>query len=169
MKKLKNLTQYKSPLALPRLELGSHVSRISLNGRYEEAVVLSVTCAERDSTKSWSATIIAKNGIEFISGDTEHRGKSDWMPKDWIYHVETGSWYGPSQPEVVEEQEMAKPPEDTNPDVIVEVPEPWENEKYFSWRSRVLKSDVRLKALPDVQALLSQVWKDKSFDEGIQL
>jgi len=168
VKKLKNLTQYKSPLALPRPELGSHMSRISLNGRYEEAVVLSVTCAERDSTKSWSATVIAKNGIEFISGDTEARGKSDWMPKEWIFHPETTSWYGPTLPEEVD-VEIATAPEDTNPDVIVEVPEPWENEKYFSWRSRVLKSDVRLKALTDVQAVLSQVWKDKSFDQGIQL
>ena len=90
------------------------------------------------------------------------------MPKDWVFHTQTTSWYGPTLPEVVEE-EVSTAPEDTNPDVIVEVPEPWENEKYFSWRSRVLKSDVRLKALPDVQTVLSQVWKDKSFEQGIQL
>jgi len=168
VKKLKNLTQYTSPLALPRPELGAKMCRMSLNGRYEEAIILSVTCAERESTKSWSATLIAKNGIEFVSGDTEHRGKTDWMPKEWIYHAETGSWYGPALPEVAEE-EIAVESEDTNPDVIVAVPEPWENEKFFSWRSRALKSDVRLKALPDVQTLLSKVWKDKSFEQGIQL
>lgn len=168
MKQLKNLTQHTSPLTLPRPEIGSAMSRITLNGRYEEALVLSVTCADRDSKKGWTATVIAKNGIEFVSGDTEHRGKTDWMPKDWIYHAGTGSWYSPviAQSEEDEEVEVQQ---DTSPDVIVAVPEPWEDEKYFSWRSRVMKSDVRLKALPEVQAILSKVWKDKSFSEGIQL
>ena len=167
MKQLKNLTQHTSPLTLPRPELGAPMCRTSLNGRYEEAIVLSVTCAERDSKGSWTATLIAKNGIEFVSGDTEHRGKTDWMPKDWIYHAETGSWYSAATEE--ESQEDVEVQQDTNPDVIVAVPEPWENEKFFSWRSRVLKSDVRLKALPEVAAVLSKVWKDKSFAEGIQL
>ena len=90
------------------------------------------------------------------------------MPKDWIYHPETGSWYSPASAQSEEDEEL-ETQQDDSPDVIVAVPEPWEDEKYFSWRSRVMKSDVRLKALPEVQAILSKVWKDKSFSEGIQL
>lgn len=170
MKVLKNMTKYVSPLTLPRLAVGTVMSRISLNGRYEEAMLISVTCAERESTKGWSGTMIAKNGVEFVSGDTEHRNRSDWMPKAWVYHDGTSAWYGPTiEAEGSDAGEVMSQPTDDSPDVIVEVVEPWEGEKYFSWRSRVLKSDSRLKALPDVHALLSTVWKDKSFDKGIQL
>jgi hypothetical protein len=170
MKLLKNMIKYVSPLTLPRLPVGTVMSRISLNGRYEEAMLISVTCAERDSTKGWSGTLIAKNGVEFVSGDTEHRNRSDWMPKAWIYHDETTAWYGPAiEAEGVDDVDIMSDPSNDNPDVVVEVVEPWDGEKFFSWRSRVLKSDNRLKALPDYQALLSKVWKDKSFDKGIQL
>tara|TARA_R100001015_G_C4593270_1_gene148623 strand:- start:46 stop:561 length:516 start_codon:yes stop_codon:yes gene_type:complete len=169
MKVLKNMTKYVSPITLPRLPVGTVMSRLTLNGRYEEAMLISVTCADSDSTKSWAGTVMAKNGIEFVSGDTEHRGKTDWMPKEWIYHEDTNAWYGPKLGSVEEEGEIMAEPEDTTPDVIVEVSEPWEGEKYFSWRSRVMKSDSRLKALPDIKDTLSSIWKDKSFDKGIQL
>lgn len=168
VKNLKNMTKYTASIALPRPELGAQMCRKTLNGRYEEALVTSVTAHERDSQAGWTAVLMTKNGVEFVSGDIEHRTQYDWMPKEWLFHPETASWYGPlvevKEVEVEDGYEVIEDKTD-----IVVLPEPWEGEKFMTWRARAMKSDTRLKMLDDVNALLSEAWKDKSFSQGITL
>ena len=168
MKNLKNMTKYATSIALPRPELGAHLCRKTLNDRYEEAIVTSVTAHERDSQTGWTAVLMTKNGVEFVSGDIEHRTPHDWMPKEWLFHVETGAWYGPlvevKEVAVEEGYEVIEDKED-----VVVLPEPWEGEKFMSWRSRAMKTDTRLKMLNNAAEMLSKAWKDKSFSQGIVL
>ena len=108
--------------------------------------------------------MMTKNGVEFISGDIESRTEYDWMPIDWVFH--SGLWYSPKL-ESTEEVEVMNAPEVAD-DVVI-LPEPWEGEKFMSWRARAMKTDDRLRILTDVGAQLSQTWKEKSFDKGITL
>ena len=83
---------------------------------------------------------------------------------DWVFH--SGLWYSPKL-ESTEEVEVMNAPEVAD-DVVI-LPEPWEGEKFMSWRARAMKTDDRLRILTDVGAQLSQTWKEKSFDKGITL
>lgn len=164
MKHLKNLTMHPVTVALPRPRLGAHMCRKTLNGRYEEALITSITAYERLSVSGWTAVMMTKNGVEFVSGDIENRTEHDWMPIEWVYHE--GRWYSPKI-EATEAVEVMNEP-NAGDDVVI-LPEPWEGEKFMSWRARAMKTDERLRILTDVGTLLSQAWKDKSFDKGITL
>ena len=164
MTNLKNMMKHPPTVALPRPLLGAHMCRKTLNGRYEEALITSVRAHERTSQTGWSAVMMTKNGVEFISGDIESRTEYDWMPIDWVFH--SGLWYSPKL-ESTEEVEVMNAPEVAD-DVVI-LPEPWEGEKFMSWCARAMKTDDRLRILTDVGAQLSQTWKEKSFDKGITL
>ena len=154
-------------ISFERPLLGDCMHRYSLHDLYEEALVVSIIGPE-DRPDQWTAVLMTKNGVEFVSGDIEHRTQYDWMPKEWLFHPETASWYGPlvevKEVEVEDGYEVIEDKDD-----IVALPEPWEGEKFMSWRARAMKSDTRLKMLDDASAMLSKAWKDKSFSQGIAL
>jgi hypothetical protein len=82
--------------SFPRPDLGDIFVRRNLNGNEEEAMILSV----QYSTKAgglWQATMNTKNGIEFVTGDAEHRNVHDWRPKGWIFDDVNGNWYAPAE------------------------------------------------------------------------
>lgn len=78
----------------PRPQLGDIFVRRNLNGNEEEAMILSVQYSTRSSAL-WQATMNTKNGIEFVTGDAEHRNTFDWRPKGWIFDDVNGNWYSP--------------------------------------------------------------------------
>ena len=41
----------------------------------------------------WQATMQTKNGIEFVTGDREHRNVHDWRPKGWVFDELNSNWY----------------------------------------------------------------------------
>jgi len=43
------------------------------------------------------------------------------------------------------------------------VPAPWADEKYMSWRSRVIKSQPTLKGNTGIYDKLSSAWKQKEY------
>jgi len=45
----------------------------------------------------WTATLMTKNGIEFVSSDVEHRTIYNWMPKGWVFDREKGGWVPPQE------------------------------------------------------------------------
>ena len=62
-----------------RPQLGDIFVRRNLNGNEEEAMVLSVQYHPKGVM--WQATMNTKNGVEFVTGDAEHRNVHDWRPK----------------------------------------------------------------------------------------
>lgn len=78
-----------------RPQLGDIFVRRNLNGNEEEAMVLSVQYHPKGVM--WQATMNTKNGIEFVTGDAEHRNAFDWRPKGWLYDEQNGNWYSPEQ------------------------------------------------------------------------
>jgi hypothetical protein len=157
--------QYPRKLAIPRPELGDKMYRRTLVNQYESALVLSVIGSDPDSA-SWTATLMTKNGIEFVSSDVEHRGIHDWMPFGWSYNSETGSWSAPAKILKKKNAKMEDPVEATKEasTKVFVLPEPWENEKFMSWRSRAVKSVPVLKGHQASSALLSDAWKNKNYE-----
>ena len=78
----------------PRPQLGDVFVRRNLNGNEEEAMILSVQYSTKAGSL-WQATMNTKNGIEFVTGDAEHRNIHDWRPKGWKYDETTGAWHSP--------------------------------------------------------------------------
>ena len=81
--------------SFPRPQLGDIFVRKNLNGNEEEAMVLSVQYHPKGGM--WQATMNTKNGVEFVTGDAEHRNVHDWRPKGWLYDEQNGNWYSPEQ------------------------------------------------------------------------
>ncbi len=90
----------------PRPQLGDIFVRRNLNGNEEEAMILSVQYSTR-SGALWQATMNTKNGIEFVTGDAEHRNMFDWRPKGWIFDDVNGNWYSPDDKAKLDEQRAA--------------------------------------------------------------
>lgn len=157
---------YPTLMAIPRPKLGAAVYRRTLVNLYEEALVVSVVGPEPDSPQ-WTATLMTKNGLEFVSGDVEHRTVYNWMPVGWVFDREKGGWVAP--------KEALRSDDDDSPVEIPEeameaalkntfmLPEPWANEKFMSWRSRALKSVPQLKESKAATSVLSKAWKEKDY------
>ena len=158
---------YSTLSALPRCTVGTRVYRKNLVGQYEEAMIVSILSSSATSD-DWSGTIMTKNGIEFISGHVEHRTVYDWMPVGWTYDEDRVGWVPPksilrddSKDAVIEDPAQAVI--DAKATVFV-IPAPWENEKYMSWQSRVLKSVPALKDVGSIKSKLSNSWKSKEYE-----
>ena len=157
--------KYPHLFALPRPKLGDAMYRRTLVHQYEEAIVVSLISNEPDSV-NWTATLMTKNGIEFVSGDVEHRGVHNWVPKGWEYDQAKATWTVPVETlrkddAVVEDPEEAI--KEANTDVFV-LPQPWDNEKFMSWKSRAVKSVPALRKHSGSSTLLSDAWKNKEYE-----
>ncbi len=158
---------YSTLSALPRCAVGTRVYRKNLVGQYEEAMIVSILSSSATSD-DWSGTIMTKNGIEFISGHVEHRTVYDWMPVGWTYDEDRVGWVPPksilrddSKDAVIEDPAQAVI---NAKSTVFVIPAPWENEKYMSWQSRVLKSVPALKDVGSIKSKLSNSWKSKEYE-----
>lgn len=158
---------YPTLTSIPRVHVGDVMFRKTLINQYEEAMVVSILSAD-ESSESWTATLMTKNGIEFVSGTVEHRSIHDWMPKGWVFDEEKVGWFPPksilrddSKDVDIEDPEEA---EYISNEVKLVVPTPWADEKYMSWRSRVMKSQPALKGSEGIYDKLSVAWKQKQYE-----
>lgn len=160
-------TFYSTLSSIPRVQVGQVMKRLTLVKQYEEAMVVSVMSPSPIS-EQWTATLMTKNGIEFVSGAVEHRTVHDWMPLGWVYDEEKVGWIPPKSilrddtkdVEIEDPEEAVKVYESQ----VFNIPAPWADEKYMSWRSRVLKSQPTLKGTEDIYAKLSVAWKQKQYE-----
>lgn len=79
-------------LALPKPALGDVVFRENLSGQYEEATVTAILSTYKDSP-NWTATLMTRNGVEFLGSDLEIKSKHDFMPLGWVLDHDT--WLEP--------------------------------------------------------------------------
>jgi len=80
----------------PMPSLGDIFVRKNLNGLEEESMILSVMY-NPVAPALWQATMQTKNGIEFVTGDREHRNAHDWRPKGWVFDAVHNNWYSPAE------------------------------------------------------------------------
>lgn len=158
---------YPTLTSIPRVQVGDVMFRLTLISQYEEAMVVSVLSAG-PTAEMWTATLMTKNGIEFVSGSVEHRSVHDWMPLGWVYDEENVGWAPPvsilrddTKDVVVEDPEEAAK---IDAERVFKVPAPWTDEKYMSWRSRALKSQPSLKGTENIFDKLSTAWKQKQYE-----
>ena len=158
---------YPTLSSIPRVSVGDIMFRLTLINQYEEAMVVSVLSAN-PTADMWTATLMTKNGIEFVSGSVEHRSVHDWMPVGWVYDAENVGWLplqaalrDDSKDAVIEDPDEAVK---IDSQVVFNIPAPWSDEKYMSWRSRVLKSQPTLKGTEDIFTKLSVAWKQKQYE-----
>jgi hypothetical protein len=158
---------YPTQTAIPRLSVGAKMFRKTLINQYEEAMVVSVLANTKDSP-IWTATLMTKNGVEFISGAVEHRSVHDWMPVGWVFDEDRVGWVPPQEilrrdddDSVIEDPTEA---ERVDTEKIFDIPAPWAEEKYMSWRSRVIKSQPSLKGTEKIYDKLSKAWKHKTYE-----
>ena len=138
-------------VVLARPALGDHYHRYSLNGLYEESMVISILGPE-NHPEQWTAAVMTRNGIEFVSGSSEIRGKFDWVPNEWTFDDVLHVWVNPR---------------DENGEIVGEVvpfeekdiPTPKIGEKYMSWRARAYREVDGLKGHKCTPLLLKKVWK----------
>jgi len=91
--------------AFPRPELGDIFVRRNLNGSEEESMVLSIQYSTRPGSSAlWQATLMTKNGIEFVGSDREHRNIHDWRPKSFIFDDVNANWYSPAEKAKLDEE-----------------------------------------------------------------
>lgn len=84
--------------AFKRPQLGDIFIRRNLNGSEEEAMVLSIQYSSRPGASAlWQATLMTKNGIEFVGCDREHRNIHDWRPASYIFDEVNANWYSPEE------------------------------------------------------------------------
>mgnify|MGYP003109869814 FL=1 len=158
---------YPTLTAIPRLNVGDQMFRKTLIHQYEEAMVVSVLANSKDSP-IWTATLMTKNGVEFISGAVEHRSVHDWMPMGWVFDEQRVGWIPPQ--EILrgdEDQLPIEDPDDAEKEAaqtVFDIPAPWAEEKFMSWRSRVLNSQPSLKGTANIYGKLSAAWKDKNYE-----
>ena len=159
---------YPTLTAVPRVCVGDIMFRKTLINQYEEAMVVSVLGHTKDS-EIWSATLMTKNGVEFVSGTVEHRTVNDWMPLGWVFDAERVGWIPPQailRNDDVDVAEIEDPEiaERVATQSVFDIPAPWADEKYMSWRSRVLKSQPTLKGTENSYDKLSSAWKQKQYE-----
>jgi hypothetical protein len=70
------------------------VFRENLSGQYEEATVAAIIIPNKQSV-SWTATLLTRNGVEFIGSDLDFRSKHDWMPLGWYLAEDGSGWVEP--------------------------------------------------------------------------
>lgn len=159
---------YSTLTAIPRCKVGDRVYRKTLVGQYEEALIVSIMSAN-ETSETWSATIMTKNGVEHMNGNVEHRSIYDWMPVGWKFDEAQSGWV-PPQSILRDDSKDAAEIEDPDQAVIAAskhvfvVPAPWDGEKYMSWRSRVKKSIPALSDFAGADAKLSDSWKSKQYE-----
>lgn len=90
----------------PMPALGDIFVRRNLNGNDEEAMILAIQ--SKPNGVLWQAVMNTKNGIEFVTGDAEHRNIHDWRPKGWLYDEQTGAWFSPADKAKLEAERAAK-------------------------------------------------------------
>ena len=158
---------YPTLTSIPRVSVGDVMFRLTLIRQYEEAMVVSVLSANA-TADTWTATLMTKNGVEFVSGGVEHRSVHDWMPTGWVYDKANVGWAPPkealrddSKDAVIEDPEEAAR---IDTEKVFDIPAPWAEEKYMSWRSRVLKSQPVLKGTENIFDKLSAAWKQKQYE-----
>ncbi len=158
---------YPTLTSIPRVSVGDVMFRLTLIHQYEEAMVVSVLSASA-TADTWTATLMTKNGVEFVSGAVENRSVHDWMPVGWVYDKDNVGWSPPSsilrddtKDAVIEDPEEATRVETEK---VFDIPAPWTDEKYMSWRSRVLKSQPTLKGTKNIFDKLSVAWKQKQYE-----
>ncbi len=128
---------------VPRPQVGATVHRYTLNGVYENALVVSVI-GPVDQDETWTATLMTRNGVDFVGSGRENRTKYDWVPLAWYFDEIGCQW---------------RKPEDSFDGW--NIPDPMQNERYQSWRARVVKAIPELKARGDLTAMLSEIWQTK--------
>ena len=158
---------YPTLTSIPRVKVGDVMFRLTLIDQYEEAMAVSVL-STNPTADMWTATIMTKNGIEFVSGAVEHRSVHDWMPIGWVYDEVNVGWAPPqailrddSKDAVIEDPEDAAV---AASQIVFNIPAPWSDEKYMSWRSRVLKTQPTLKGTESIFDKLSSAWKQKQYE-----
>ena len=158
---------YPTLTAIPRLHVGDKMFRKTLINQHEEAMVVSVLANTIDSP-IWTATLMTKNGIEFVSGGVAHRSVHDWMPQGWQYDKERVGWVPPQ--DILRSDDDQTPIEDPDQAIqsaaesVFDIPAPWAEEKFMSWRSRVLNSQPSLKGTDNIYGKLSTTWKEKNYE-----
>ena len=156
---------YPTLTSIPRVKVGDLMFRITLVNQYEEAMVVSILSADKVSDQ-WNGTLMTKNGIEFVNGGVEHRSIHDWMPVGWVFDAEKVGWVPPESILRPADAEVEDPVEavKVSESVTLVVPAPWADEKYMSWRSRVIKSQPTLKGTQGIYDKLSTAWKQKQYE-----
>lgn len=156
---------YPTLTSIPRVQVGDLMFRRTLVNQYEEAMVVSILSPDKTS-ESWTATVMTKNGIEFVSGTVEHRSIHDWMPKGWVFDEDKVGWIPPKSILRSDDAEIEDPveAERVHEEVRLAIPAPWNDEKYMSWRSRVMKSQPTLKGTQGIYDKLSAAWKQKEYE-----
>lgn len=134
-------------MILPRPKLGDHLYRHTLIGLVEEAMIVSINGPEKQP-EMWTAVVMTRSGVEFVSSDREFRSKHDWVPSSWMYDEERKCWVIP----VVGTKES----QDAD---AWNLPAPNTGEKYMSWRARVFREVPTLKKSDGVNDILSSAWK----------
>tara|TARA_R110002012_G_scaffold18824_5_gene68768 strand:+ start:2177 stop:2761 length:585 start_codon:yes stop_codon:yes gene_type:complete len=77
---------------MPKPALGDVVFRENLSGQYEEATVTAILTPSIGSP-NWTATMMTRNGVEFLGSDIELKSKHEWMPLGWT--LEHDTWLEP--------------------------------------------------------------------------
>lgn len=94
--------------AFLRPQLGDIFVRRNLNGSEEESMVLSIQYSTRTGASSlWQATLMTKNGIEFVGCDREHRNIHDWRPVSYVFDDANANWYSPAEKAKLDEERAA--------------------------------------------------------------
>ena len=131
---------------LERPELGSVVHRYSLNGMYEQSIVLSLIGPE-NAPEQWTAVLLTRNGVEFMSGSAEYRGRFDWVPGDWVFDEFRKCWSAPGSESDI--QSFAS----------TDIPKPIDGERWMTWQARVYRTVENLKEFEGADTLIKTVWK----------
>jgi hypothetical protein len=171
-------------LAMPKPCLGDVVFRENLSGQYEEATVSAILTPSMNST-SWTATLLTRNGIEFLASDVDMKSKHDWMPLGWTLTRE--GWAEPEdgvsgmqgkvarlEATVAKLQtavhelsallESSAPKAKVEASQFVNLPSPEDGEKFMTWRSRAVKASPFLKGHENGQTILRDAWHNKAFE-----
>jgi hypothetical protein len=143
---------------IPRPQLGDKMFRNTLIGLREEALVVSIT--SHNTGDSWTAVMMTKNGVEFVSSDREHRSQFDWAPVSWKYDEARHSWVIPEEDQAITEAKVVG-------EKSWDIPEPLPGEKYMSWRSRVYREVPNLKKEEKATEILSAAWKGEAEQEAL--
>lgn len=132
--------------ALKRPELGDVYHRYSLNGMYEQSIVISLIGPE-NAPQQWTGVLMTRNGVEFLSSAAEYRGRFDWVPGDWVFDEFNKFW--------------AEPGVDVDGPTFTakDIPLPEDGERWMTWQARVYRSVEDLKGFEGADTLIKTVWK----------
>mgnify|MGYP003134398027 CR=1 FL=1 len=149
---MSNLVSY---IALNRPEVGAIMHRYALNGLYEQAAINSIIGPENHPER-WTAVLMTRNGVEFVSSSAEHRNRCDWVPVDWTYDEVRHCWVMPEDDDTVVGAPVT--PRMTFDDI----PKPKADERYMAWRARVYREVDGIKEHPESPDLMKTVWASRT-------